>query len=84
MANKVVTSVSLPAEVLKEAEKIAKEKHQSRSELIKEAVLQYLDEHHWKAMQEEAAPYAAAKGVRTEQDVEALVREIRTSKRAKA
>ena len=84
MANKVVTSVSLPAEILKEAEKIAKEKHQSRSEFIKEAVLQYLDEHHWKTMQEEAAPYASAKGVRTEQDVEALVREIRKPARAKA
>jgi metal-responsive CopG/Arc/MetJ family transcriptional regulator len=84
MANKVVTSVSLPAEILKEAEKIAKEKHQTRSELIKEAVLQYMDEHHWKTMQEQAAPYAAAKGVRTEQDVEALVRDIRKSSRPKA
>jgi metal-responsive CopG/Arc/MetJ family transcriptional regulator len=84
MPNKVVTSVSLPAEVLREAGKIAKEKHQSRSELIKDAVLQYLDDHRWLAMQEEAAPYAAAKGVRTEQDVEALIREIRDTKRPKA
>lgn len=84
MAHKVVTSVSLPAEILREAEKIAKEKHQSRSELIKEAVLRYVDEYHWKTMQEEAAPYAAAKGVRTEQDVEALVREIRKPARPKA
>ena len=84
MANKVVTSVSLPLEILKEAEKIAKEKHQSRSQFIKEAVLQYMDEYHWKTMQEEAAPYAAAKGIRTEQDVEALVREIRKPARVKA
>ncbi len=84
MANKVVASISLPAEILKEAGKIAKEKHQSRSEFIKEAVLRYVDDHHWKAMQEEAAPYATAKGVRTEQDVEGLIREIRNPKRPKA
>jgi metal-responsive CopG/Arc/MetJ family transcriptional regulator len=77
MANKVVTSVSLPAEVLKQAEKIAKEKHQSRSDLIKEAVQMYLEDHQWRKMQEEAAPYAVAKGVRTEVDVENLVRDIR-------
>jgi metal-responsive CopG/Arc/MetJ family transcriptional regulator len=84
MAHKVVTSVLLPAEILKEADKIAKEKHQSRSELIKEAVLRYVDEYHWTTMQEEVASYAAAKGLRTEQDVEALVREIRKSARSKA
>jgi metal-responsive CopG/Arc/MetJ family transcriptional regulator len=84
MANKVVTSVSLPAEVLREAEKIAREKHQSRSEFIKDAVLQYMDGHRWKAMQEEAAPYTSAKGVRTEQDVKSLVREICGPKCAKA
>ncbi len=84
MSNRIITSVSLPAEILKEAEKIAKEKHQSRSELIKEAVLQYLDDHRWHSMQEEAAPYAQAKGIRTEQDVENLVREIRKSPKGKA
>jgi metal-responsive CopG/Arc/MetJ family transcriptional regulator len=84
MANKVITSISLPTEILKEAEKIAKEKHQSRSEFIKEAVLQSIDEHQWKTMQEAAAPYAAAQGVRTEQDVETLVREIRESTGTKA
>ncbi len=40
-----------------------------------------IDDHHWKAMQEEAAPYALAKGVRTEQDVEKLIRKNRNPKR---
>jgi metal-responsive CopG/Arc/MetJ family transcriptional regulator len=83
MANKLVTSVSLPAEVLKQAGLIAKETHKSRSELIKEAVLQYLEKHEWHRLQEEAAPYATAKGVRTEDDVENLVREVRRSPRKK-
>jgi metal-responsive CopG/Arc/MetJ family transcriptional regulator len=83
MANKIVTSVSLPAEVLKRAGIIAKETHRSRSELIKEAVVKYLDDHKWHSMQEEAAPYAAAKGIRTEDDVENLVREIRRQPRKK-
>jgi metal-responsive CopG/Arc/MetJ family transcriptional regulator len=79
MTNKIITSVSLPQEILKEAEKIAKEKHQSRSEFIKEAILNYMDHYHWKRLQEEAVPYALAKGVRTEEDVEDLVRELRKS-----
>jgi metal-responsive CopG/Arc/MetJ family transcriptional regulator len=83
MGGKTVTSVSLPSEVLKEAEKIAKEKHQSRSELIKEAVLEYLEQHRWHKLQEEALPYAAAAGVRTEEDVEKIIREIRKPGRGK-
>ena len=77
MANKTVTSLSLPAEVLKRVELIAKETHRTRSELIQEAVLEYVQRHEWHKMQKEAASYAAAKGVRTEEDVENLVREIR-------
>ena len=81
MPHKVITSISLPAEVLKRAEAIARETHKSRSEWIKDAVLKSVEEHEWKRMQEEAAPYGAAQGVRTEEDVERLVREIRRPKR---
>jgi metal-responsive CopG/Arc/MetJ family transcriptional regulator len=79
--NRRVTSVSLPPQVLRDAEKVAKETNRSRSQLIQDAVLRYLDQHQWVKMQEEAVPYAVAKGVRTEEDVERLLRELRGRKR---
>ncbi len=83
MSNKVVTSISLPADVLKQAEKMAKDEHKSRSELIKEALKEYLARHQWQGVREEAAPYAQAKGMPNEEAVEKIIQEIRKSRREK-
>ena len=81
MTNKVVTSLSLPSDILKEAEKIAREKHQSRSEFFKEAVLEYMSQHRLHAIQEKSIPYAIARGVQTEEDVENVIRDLRERKK---
>jgi metal-responsive CopG/Arc/MetJ family transcriptional regulator len=74
---KVVTSVSLPAEVAEDAGRVARELHKSRSEVIKDALLGYLRDHEWRKLQEETRRYAEPRGVHTEADVERVVRELR-------
>jgi|SRR5580658_7773123 CopG family transcriptional regulator/antitoxin EndoAI len=83
MSRKVVASISLPEEILKKAEKMAKDEHKSRSELFKEAIKEYLDNHQWSRVGEESAPYASAKGIKRESDVEKIIREIRGARPAK-
>ena len=80
---KVVTSVSLPDQVLLETEEVARELHKSRSEVIKDALLGFLQEHKWKKMQEETRGYALRQGIRTDEDVENIIREVRSPKYGK-
>ena len=80
---KMVTSVSLPESVLDSAEEVAREMHKSRSELIKDALVRFIEEHRWKKMQDETRVYALRAGVRTEEDVENLIRDIRAPKYGK-
>ena len=77
MAPKMIASLSLPADILKQANRAAKEEHMSRSELIKEALKAYLEEREWAHMRQQALPFAQARGIRTEEDVEDLIREVR-------
>jgi metal-responsive CopG/Arc/MetJ family transcriptional regulator len=80
---KVVTSVSLPDQVLAETEAAAREMHKSRSEVIKDALLGYLKDYKWKKMQEETQGYAMRQGIRTDADVENIIREVRGPKYGK-
>jgi metal-responsive CopG/Arc/MetJ family transcriptional regulator len=71
-----VVSLSLPPKMEKEVERIAKIERRSKSELILEAVRQYLAAQQWKDLQRYGA--RRAKSLRlTEADVERLVDEVR-------
>lgn len=73
---KLIT-ISIFPELLKEAEKIAKEENRTRSELIREALRRYIAEREWRRLQRYGI--SKAKKLRLqEKDVERLVDEYRS------
>ncbi len=73
---KLIT-ISIFPELLKEAERIAKEENRTRSELIREALRRYISEREWRRLQRYGI--SKAKKLRLkEKDVERLVDEYRS------
>lgn len=70
-------TVSLPPELVREAERAAKEERRTRSELVREALRSYLEEQRWRKLQRKTVLRAQALGIRTEEDVDRLVHEVR-------
>ena len=70
-------TVSLPPKMIKEAEKVAKEGSVSKSDLVREALGQFLETHHWKKLQQEAAQKAKEFSFVSEEEVERNVHESR-------
>ena len=70
-------TVSLPPNLVREAERTAREENRTKSELVREALRLYLDERRWRKLQRKTALQAQALGIRTEEDVDRLVHEVR-------
>lgn len=66
-------TVSLPPNLVREAERTAKEENRTRSELVREALRVYIEERRWRNLQRDTAARAAVLGLRSEDDVERLV-----------
>ncbi|MBI3246296.1 MAG: ribbon-helix-helix protein, CopG family [Deltaproteobacteria bacterium] len=71
-------TVSLPPQLEREAERTAKEEQRSKSDILREALRFYLEERRWRTLQRQTASRAQALGLRTEDDVDALVHELRS------
>jgi len=67
-------TVSLPPNLVREAERTAKEEDRTKSELVREALRMYIEERHWRKLQRETAIRAQALGLQGEEDVVRLVR----------
>lgn len=74
-ATKLVT-ISLSPNLLKKAEKAAKEENRTRSELLREALRRYLEDREWRKIYRYGERRARSLGLE-EEDVERLVDEIR-------
>jgi CopG family transcriptional regulator/antitoxin EndoAI len=66
-------TVSLPPNLLREAERTAKEEDRTKSELVREALRMYIEERRWRKLQHETAARAEVLGLRNEEDVTRLV-----------
>ncbi len=75
-----VLSISLPPELSTELDEVASQERRSRSELVREAVRQYILMSRWKALREKAALKAIGRGFR-EEDVERFIDEERSAGR---
>jgi CopG family transcriptional regulator/antitoxin EndoAI len=75
-----VLSISLPPELSSDLDAVASQERRSRSELIREAVRQYILQLRWKALRQKASLKAVEKGLR-EEDVERLIDEERVARR---
>ncbi|MFQ5976324.1 MAG: CopG family transcriptional regulator [Candidatus Hydrothermarchaeales archaeon] len=71
-----VWNISLPPDIAKEAEAVAKKEARTKSELVCEALRQYLWSTKWKGLQAYGQKQARKLGLR-EEDVEQLVDEMR-------
>ena len=71
-----VLSLSLPPDLVREAERVAKQEGRTRSELFREALRRYIEERRWRGLQRYGASRARRPGMR-EADVERAVQEFR-------
>ncbi len=70
-------TVSLPPELLREAERTAREEKRTKSELVREALRFYIEERRWRKLQREVFVRAQALGITSEEDVDRLVHSAR-------
>lgn len=76
-SSKVLT-VSLPQDMFKQAEKIAKDENRTRSELFREALRQYIaSRERWQEIRRWGGDSAKELGIKSEADVERLIDEFR-------
>ncbi len=68
-----LTSVQIRPQIARMMEKFAR-RGLSKSELINEALRQYLIEKEFQELRNELLPYAQAKGIYTDEDVERLLK----------
>jgi predicted transcriptional regulator len=85
MRNARTLSVTLPPDMLKRAQSIAKKESRTMSELIREALRHYERRSYVSSMWDEVNAYGRAQAARQgigEQDVDRLVHEARATKKA--
>lgn len=70
-------TISLPPPMEREATQLARREHRTKSELIREALRVYLAQREWQVVQRTAAQHAAARGLRSEADIERSIDDLR-------
>ena len=76
MRTSKILSLSLPPDLLREAERVAKKEGRTKSELFREAVRRYIEERRWTELRRYGAKQARKLGIR-ETDVEGVIAEYR-------
>lgn len=71
-----ILSISLPPDLLREAERIARKEGRTKSELFREALRYYIQEKKWRELKEYGARQAQRLGIK-ETEVERLIEEYR-------
>jgi len=66
-------TVSLPADLLRETQRVAKEESRTRSDLIRDALQQYLTSRRWRRLRQWGAETADRLGLKTEADLQRLL-----------
>lgn len=72
-----VLCLSLPPNMLKKAERLAKAENRTKSELFREALRCYIEDRRWEKLQRGLARKANELGIKSESDVEKIINEIR-------
>ncbi|MGQ9513266.1 CopG family ribbon-helix-helix protein [Thermodesulfitimonas sp.] len=72
-----VWALSLPPALAEKAEELARKEHRSRSELVREALRQYIASREWETLQLVAARRARELGISSEDAVEELIDDLR-------
>ena len=70
-------TVSLPADLVRETQRVAREESRTRSDLIRDALQQYLTSRRWRRLRQWGAETADRLGLKTEADLQRLLAEVR-------
>lgn len=77
MRNTKLVTISMMPELLKQVENLAKEEHRTKSELLREALREYLIKKEGQRLSRIGQMKAAELGIKTEDDIERLIGEYR-------
>ena len=70
-------TISLPAQILRETERIAKEEVRTRTDVIREALNQYVASRRWQRLRQWGAQTAERLDLKTEEDLQRLLERVR-------
>jgi len=73
-------TVSLPTGLLRQTQRAAREEARTRSELIRDALRQYLASRRWQRLRQWGAETAERLGLKTEADLQRLVNAVRAGR----
>lgn len=75
-------NISLPKDLVKRADTVAKKNYKNRSELIRDALRVYVERlERWNGIFEEGRKIGAKMGIKSEEDVNRIIKEYRSEKR---
>jgi CopG family transcriptional regulator/antitoxin EndoAI len=74
-------TISLPTDLLREAQRVAREEARTRSELIRDALRQYLASRRWQRLRKWGAETAERLGLKSEADLQRLLDDMRAGRR---
>ncbi|HLC43270.1 MAG TPA: ribbon-helix-helix protein, CopG family [Methylomirabilota bacterium] len=74
-------TISLPTDLLREAQRVAKEEARTRSEVIRDALQQYLASRRWQHLRQWGTETAKRLGLKNEADLQRLLDKVRTEQR---
>ncbi|MBI3084229.1 MAG: ribbon-helix-helix protein, CopG family [candidate division NC10 bacterium] len=73
-------TISLPSDLLQETQRVAREEERTRSDLIRDALRQYLASRRWQRLRQWGAETAERLGIKTEADLQRLLDEVRAGR----
>lgn len=73
-------TISLPADILRETERIAKEEVRTRTDVIRDALNQYVASRRWRRLRQWGAQTAERLGLKTEEDLQRVLDRVRTKR----
>jgi len=73
-------TISLPADLVRETQRVAKEESRTRSDLIRDALQQYLTSRRWRRLRQWGAETADRLGLKTEADLQRLLEAVRSER----
>ena len=80
MRTREAMTISLPPAMVKEVVAFAKKESKNKSQLIRDALNQYMLEKRWRNYQREISAQGRARGIYTEEDVNRVIHEYRKEK----
>jgi CopG family transcriptional regulator/antitoxin EndoAI len=74
-------TISIPLDLLQETQRVAREEARTRTDLIRDALRQYLASRRWQRLRQWGAETAERLGVKNEADLRRLLDTARTARR---